>query len=414
MKYSRLSWQGLFVVLLASAWLSGCSGPREADYRFEVTFPAGTGGILVPVTVELPPGFADTAGAWEVLPRQGKTEESVYAQIIPVTPENPVLRAIFLWDPQTTGEPSVRQFILHRSPKPVMPAFSFEDTDSTHLAVLQEGKPVLAYTYGMYLKEGVPEDRRRSCYLSPVYGLDGELLSDDFPVDHFHHRGIFWAWPQVFIGGDSLSLWDIYRINQRFERWTVRQTGPVFARLEVENGWYAGEKKVAAETLKLTVYKAGKSGRALDVSLSWQALEEPIRIIGSSAEQKGYGGFSFRFAPFEGPVITTSSGTQAEDTNLLPFPWADLSARFNGTNDVSGAAIFENESNSGFPNGWTLRHYGFLGVAWPGLEPFTFQPGEPVETVYRVWLHRGNVADGKVKEAYEAFSEPAQGRLLNF
>jgi sugar/nucleoside kinase (ribokinase family) len=36
----------------------------------------------------------------------------------------------------------------------------------------------------MVLPEGVPEDRRRSCYIHPIYGLDGQVLTDDFPKDH--------------------------------------------------------------------------------------------------------------------------------------------------------------------------------------------------------------------------------------
>ena len=34
----------------------------------------------------------------------------------------------------------------------------------------------------------------RSHYVHPLYGLDGELLTEEFPSDHPHHCGIFWAW----------------------------------------------------------------------------------------------------------------------------------------------------------------------------------------------------------------------------
>ncbi|RLA41026.1 MAG: hypothetical protein DRR42_25125, partial [Gammaproteobacteria bacterium] len=50
-------------------------------------------------------------------------------------------------------------------------------------------KPVLFYnskpnTFGCYT---------RANYVHPVMGLDGEEMTDDFPCDHPHHRGIFWA-----------------------------------------------------------------------------------------------------------------------------------------------------------------------------------------------------------------------------
>ena len=41
----------------------------------------------------------------------------------------------------------------------------------------------------------------RSNYFHPLYDLDGQVLTEDFPKDHIHHRGIFWAWHQVRING---------------------------------------------------------------------------------------------------------------------------------------------------------------------------------------------------------------------
>jgi hypothetical protein len=58
----------------------------------------------------------------------------------------------------------------------------------------------------------------RANYIHPLYGLDGEILTEDFPADHPHHRGVFWAWHQVWLGdkklGDSWAaqdfFWDVY------------------------------------------------------------------------------------------------------------------------------------------------------------------------------------------------------------
>ena len=61
----------------------------------------------------------------------------------------------------------------------------------------------------------------RSHYIHPLYGLDGEVLTEEFPSDHPHHCGIFWAWHQVWIGdkriGDAWSLkdfaWDVQDVK---------------------------------------------------------------------------------------------------------------------------------------------------------------------------------------------------------
>ncbi len=45
----------------------------------------------------------------------------------------------------------------------------------------------------------------RADYIHPLYGIDGTVLTEDFPKDHPHHRGVFWAWHQVLIGDTSVG-----------------------------------------------------------------------------------------------------------------------------------------------------------------------------------------------------------------
>lgn len=272
------------------------------------------------------------------------------------------------------------------------------------LRLTESGTPVLAYRFGMTLKEGVPEDRRRSCYIHPVYDLDGRVITDDFPEDHHHHRGMAWMWPGVWIGDARVDEWHIKGIHQRFVRWLGREVGPVEAVFGVEAGWFLDDgSRKADERAWYRVSRAGDEGRAIDVHYTLRALDEPLRIQGTLAQEKGYGGFCFRFAPREDTVITTDRGREKEDSDRLPSPWADLSARFEGSEEFSGVAVFIHPGNPGYPNGWTLRHYGFLGVAWPGLETVSLAPGESFSLQYRVWIHRGTVEDGGVAEAWSEY-----------
>ena len=311
----------------------------------------------------------------------------------------------FLWQSEESEKAEHVVFELRPSSVTSDP-FEFEQTSEERMLLTEEGSLVYGYVFGMNLAEGVPEDRRRASYLHPVWGLDGEVMTDDFPVDHYHHRGIFWTWPQVFVGNDTLSLWDIRGIKQRFENWLVRETGPVYARLGVQNGWYTDNgRRVVDERVWITAYRTSGLGRIIDFELSWEAADTPVGIQGS-ADIKGYGGFSIRFAPFEEPVITTIGGRQTEDSNRLPFSWADFSARIGGREKVSGAAVFDHQQNIGFPSGWCLRHYGFTGIAWPGIEPFWLKPGQPLNARYRVWIHRGDAEHGRLPDSYYLWANP--------
>ena len=273
---------------------------------------------------------------------------------------------------------------------------------STNSLRLSEGKrPVLVYNHGVLLKDGVPADRARSTYVHPLFGLDGEVLTDDFPKDHYHHRGLFWAWPHVLVGTNHYDLWMIKGIEQRFERWLAREAGPGGAVLGVENGWYAGKRKVVKECVWLRVFPASDGARAVDVELVLTPQDQPISLAG--AEGKSYGGLTLRFAPRTNTVITTPLGSSAEDLPMTRLAWADLTAAFSGAPAASGAAIFIAPDHPDYPPMWLTRHYGVLCVGWPGIDAQKFPAGEPIRCRYRVWLHRGAAGKPALEQAYAAY-----------
>ncbi|MFO1497286.1 MAG: DUF6807 family protein [Verrucomicrobiota bacterium] len=264
--------------------------------------------------------------------------------------------------------------------------FRYEPVSGQSLGLWEGRKPVFVYNHGVLTRPGVPEDRYRSTYVHPIYGIDGEVLTDDFPKDHYHHRGLFWAWPHVKVAESNYDLWDLRGIEQRFERWLDRRCGSAAAILGVENGWYVGGRKVAHERVWLTVFPAGSTGRVIDVDLTWVPTSQSITLLG--AEEKSYGGFTLRYAPRTGTIITTPRGSSPEDLAVTRLPWADLSARFEGAPRESGAAVFISPDHPDYPPTWLTRHYGVLCVGWPGVKAATFQPGEEIRCSYRVWIHR--------------------------
>ena len=279
--------------------------------------------------------------------------------------------------------------------------FHFAAASTNSLRLSEGQRPVLVYNHGVLLKDGVPADRARSTYVHPLFGLDGEVLTDDFPKDHYHHRGLFWAWPHVLVGTNHYDLWLLKGIEQRFERWLAREAGPGGAVLGVENGWYAGGRKVMKERLWLRVFPASGSARAVDVELVLTPQDQPVTLAG--AEGKSYGGLTLRFAPRTNTVITTPLGNSPEDLPMTRLPWADLTAAFPGAPAPSGAAIFIAPDHPDYPPMWLTRHYGVLCVGWPGTEAKEFPAGEPIRCRYRVWIHRGATDQPSLEGSYAAY-----------
>ncbi len=254
--------------------------------------------------------------------------------------------------------------------------FQFREISPSSLELTENGKPVWVYNYGPMLKDGVSPEFRRSTYLHPVYAPDGTVLTDDFPKDHPHHRGICWSWPIVNFEGQTYDVWAVKGMYQRFVGWKTRQTLPDRAVLSVENGWFIGERKVMKETVMITVRPAAGNRRQFDVSLVFEAVDLPVGITGR--EIKGYGGFGFRFAPRDSTILRSDDGVEAKDSDMAEHRWAELEGVFAGHR--AGARI---ESLSGTP-GWCLRNYGYVAANFPGLDSYTIRPGKPLRLSYRV------------------------------
>ena len=107
---------------------------------------------------------------------------------------------------ENAGEPANRSAVVMEARR---------NPTSGQIDIFEGGKPVLRYNYktvepGDVLDKVTPANRiyarPRSDYIHPLYGLNGEVLTLDWPVDHPHHRGIYWAWPEVDFGTNRGDL----------------------------------------------------------------------------------------------------------------------------------------------------------------------------------------------------------------
>ncbi len=293
--------------------------------------------------------------------------------------------------------------------------FSLDD-NGKELTVLEDGKPVLVYNYAMVdPPEGVPGQYRRACYVHPLYGLDGEVMTQDFPFDHRHHRGVFWAWPKTTVGEREADVWTIIDVRQVHEKWVGKEAGPDSAVIAAQNTWQFEddpENPPVREDVRFVVHPAGELGRAIDYTLTLTNIgDKEVTIRGQSKDDKGYGGFCFRPDAMRKPMHFTSAlGRLEEDMLYMESPWADCSfPKEKGGEDLSGVAIFQHPDNPGYPHpGWITRAYGFLGVSWPHNDPYPLKPGESVTLRYRVYVHRGGADAAGVSQRFDEFVQAEQ------
>lgn len=242
----------------------------------------------------------------------------------------------------------------------------------------------------------------RANYIHPLYGLDGDILTEDFPADHPHHRGIFWAWHQVWLGdkklGDSWAaqdfFWDVYYAK-------ILDVDSKSRALQVYVNWKSplwtdadGKKKAfLKETTTMRVHRAQNDIRKIDFEIKLLALEDGMRL-GGSEDVKGYGGFTTRIPLPDGLSLTGTSGpVEPNNLSVEAGPWLDFSGDFGNDGNISGLTILCHNSSPGYPQRWILRRKGSAqNPVYPGRHPILLSRDKPVILRYRLMIHRGKLS----------------------
>ncbi len=238
----------------------------------------------------------------------------------------------------------------------------------------------------------------RCHYIHPLYGLDGEILTEDFPQDHPHQRGLYWAWHQVLADNKQIGdSWSLNNFNQEIVESSVIDSTAKIKTLKVKVIWKSplwtdslgNEKPLVKEILYLSVYPENKDFRVIDLQTALYPLEEKISI-GGSDDEKGYGGFSARFR-LPGDIQFTGKGGPVipENTSVSAGPWLDISGSF-AEKSTSGITVFCHSDNPLFPQRWVLRQKNSMqNPVFPGRTPVLLNKEKPLVLRYRLIVHRG-------------------------
>jgi hypothetical protein len=290
------------------------------------------------------------------------------------------------------------------------PPLRIEQTPE-HVTVLQGDSPVLTYQRAPKSLDGKYE---RAGYVHPLFDLDGNELTEDFPQDHPHHRGIFWAWHQLSVGdvrtGDPWVCKDFLTEVRSVEiveccpqRVAFRSAADWTSPLWVDE---EGTKKpIVRELTTIRVHLQGSGSRAIDFEIALIAAEPDVRI-GGSEDVKGYGGFSPRIRLPEGLTFLTDWGVaQPQNTSVDPSPWLNMTAAFDSDDSKSGVTILSHPSVPGFPQRWILRQKRSMqNPVFPGREAVTLPTDCPLVFRYRMVLHRGEASADQIRAWQAAYS----------
>lgn len=269
--------------------------------------------------------------------------------------------------------------------------FSLKETDQG-IELLENGKPVFFYQSkpksltGQYVCVN---------YLHPLYSINGDILTDEFPPDHPYHRGIFWTWHQLYVDNKTLGDgWINDGISQEILNVkTEKNIDRAQFSLDVmwKSSTFQNGKPFMEEFTSIIVHKLESNIRKIDFEITIKPLVPGFQI-GGSADEKGYGGFCARIKLPDGLIFTSENGpVTPQNLQIKAGPWMDFSGNFGKNSDVSGLTILCHPSSLNYPQNWVLRQKASMqNIVFPGSEKFSISMDKPVVLRYRIIIHNGN------------------------
>ncbi len=369
--------------------------------------------------VALPMDLAQLLGT-QVLPRrlqlmelnrvETRTVEAIPAQFEAEAHQS--LRGT-LWWLLPPGTARQRRFRLSVAADDAPPSVTVKVGDFKASYDMVEGAlPILRYNHGTVpVPAGIATNYARGDYLMPLFGPAGEVLTDDYPKDHPHHRGISWSWPVTRWGNDVRDIWAVSGVWARPVALRRIESGPVFALLHAENVWKWGDTNpIVREEVVLRAFHRSGSNRLVDVEVRLTALADRVAIGGRP--HAGYGGFGLRAMPAQQRVITRHTDPPAAKTRRS---WLDYSGVFAGGQGPAGVAIFEHVDNLYYPN--TLLEYpelNYVMPAFPGEREVSLSKERPLVLRHRLWIHAGMAGEQQLADIWTAYAHPPQAKLTTF
>jgi len=264
------------------------------------------------------------------------------------------------------------------------------------IELLEDGHPVFFYQRKPKPSAGTFFNN----YLHPLYDLDGDTLTEEFPTDHPHHRGIFWAWHQLYINDKTLGDgWIMENISQEVVQ-AAAMLDNEHATLRAQVLWKSStiEEPFLEEHTSIIVHQQLADIRKIDFEITLKSLVPGVQI-GGSEDAKGYGGFCARIKLPKSLVFTSGSGPVIPlEGQVVAGAWMDFSTFYDSTDHVeNGLAILCHPSTPNYPAPWILRQTGSMqNVVFPGERRIEIPMDKPIVLRYRLIIHKGNAAKADI------------------
>lgn len=401
--------------------LIGATANAESERLAKIVVNAGEYDRLdVPVMAHLDGGDDpfDTLRPMRLVERVGDDLRPVPYQLDPASP-----RTIWWILRSETKAGASRNFeLLDAFPEP---APGVEVTaDDASVEIRSGSKSVLKYNHAFVLPPpGAKPAFVRNAYIHPLYSPSGKVVTEDFPADHLHHKGVWFPWTRTRFEGREIDFWNLGEElgTVQFAGFVGLSSGPVFggfiARHEHVDLTQPGGKVALNETWDVRVWNVGgaEAGYWLwDLTSVQNCATDSILFL----PQYRYGGLGFRGAKGwidENYEALASTGKTHKNGHLTKAKWIDHSGHGDGwpEDEWAGVAILDHPENFRHPQSMRLWDSGGAFFCYSPIQEgdAEIRPGEAYTSRYRFYVHEGRVDKGEVERLWRDFADPPVVRV---
>jgi len=302
-----------------------------------------------------------------------------------------------------------------RRTKPVVEA----RRDGAVVRVTASGKPVLTYQAqpGEFPRPDIKPIFKRGGYIHPVYTPEGRPITDDFPVDHPHHHGIWWAWTKTEYDGRQPDFWNVGDGTGRVDfasldaTWSGQVHGGLTATTRFTDVTGGRSEVVLRDTWDVRVYGAVDKVLVFDiVSTQNLAGSEPLVL-----PEYRYGGLGVRgHIQWNGKgdktVFLTSEGKTRADGNGTTARWTHMGGVLDGR--AAGIAILDHPSNFRSPQPTRLNPDNpFFNYSPSVAGDWKIEPGKPYVSRYRFITYEGQPDRALIDRMWNDYANPPVVRV---
>jgi methane monooxygenase PmoA-like len=284
------------------------------------------------------------------------------------------------------------------------------------LSITVEGRQVLSYqTQPAELPRGdIKPIFKRGGYIHPVFTPAGRAVTDDYPPDHRHHHGIWFAWTKTEFEGRHPDFWNMGDGTGKVEFAAIDETwsGSVSAGFKASQRFVDSSspqpKTVLTEKWVVTVYRAGHGSKSYSmfdlVSVQECATASPLTL-----PEYHYGGIGFRgnrqWLGKDNCFFMSSEGKDRSNAHATRARWCHVGGKVDG--QLAGIAILDHPDNFRAPQPMRIHpDQPFFCYAPSQLGQWQIDPGKPYVSRYRFVVYDGPPDKDELDRLWNDYANP--------